>query len=108
LERIADIVARTGVSLVITLVCLIGGYFAWKWIGRLRYLRKLAMARITPDELRRRMEAGEDITILDLRHGSEIDAEGSTLPGALRFPPEQLEVRHHEIPRDRDIVLFCT
>jgi membrane protein DedA with SNARE-associated domain len=108
LERIADILARTGVSLVIAVVCLIGGYLAWKWIGRRRYLRKLTMARITPEELWRRMEAGDDIAILDLRHDSEIDAEGGTLPGALRFPPQELEVRHHEIPRDRDIVLFCT
>ncbi len=45
--------------------------------------------------------------ILDLRHASELE-DGGTLPGALRFPPEELEVRHNEIPRDRDIVLYCT
>lgn len=108
LERIAEIIARTGVSLAIALACLIGGYVAWKWIGRRRYLRTLAMARISPEELWRRMEAGEPVTVLDLRHGSEIDADGATLPGALRFPPEELAARHREIPRDRDIVLFCT
>ena len=52
--------------------------------------------------------AGEDITIIDLRHAPEIEADGAKLPGALRFPPAELERRHHEIPRDRDIVLYCT
>jgi rhodanese-related sulfurtransferase len=31
-----------------------------------------------------------------------------TLPGARHFSPDALAARHNEIPRDRDIVLFCT
>jgi rhodanese-related sulfurtransferase len=31
-----------------------------------------------------------------------------TLPGALHFSPDSLAARHLEIPRDRDVVLFCT
>jgi len=108
LERIVFIVARTGASLAAVLISTIGGYFAWKWIGRRRYLRRLDMARITPEQLRLRMESGEAFAILDLRHPSEVDADGGALPGALRFPPEELESRHHEVPRDRDIVLYCT
>jgi hypothetical protein len=108
LEDVAAVVARTGVSLAAVLICAIGGYVGWKWLGRRRYLRKVAMARITPEELWRRIEAGEDVTILDLRHTSELDEHGSKVPGALRFPPEDLETKHHEIPRDREIVLYCT
>ncbi|HEV3202604.1 MAG TPA: VTT domain-containing protein [Bryobacteraceae bacterium] len=108
LEDVAAVVARTGASLVAVLICAVGGYLGWKWLGRRRYLRKLGMARITPEELWRRMEAGEEITILDLRHASEIESDGAKVPGALRFPPEELEAKHHEIPRDRDIVLYCT
>jgi Uncharacterized membrane-associated protein len=108
LEEVAAVVARTGVSLAAVLICAIGGYVGWKWLGRRRYLRKVAMARITPEELWRRIEAGEDVTILDLRHTSELDENGSKVPGALRFPPEDLETKHHEIPRDREIVLYCT
>jgi membrane protein DedA with SNARE-associated domain len=108
LERIAFIVARTGASLAAVLICSIGGYLTWKWIGRRRYIRGLEMARISPEELKRRMEDGEKFSILDLRHSSDLEAEGGTLPGALHFPPEELEVRHREVPRDRDIVLYCT
>src|SRR5215813_6842121 len=30
-----------------------------------------------------------------------------TIPGARRISPEELEQRHHDIPRDRDVILFC-
>jgi membrane protein DedA with SNARE-associated domain len=108
LEDVAAVIARTGVSLAAVVIGVIGGYLGWKWLGRRRYLRKLAMARITPEELWRRMEAGVELTILDLRHDSELDSEGSKVPGALRFAPQDLDTRHPEIPRDRDIILYCT
>src|SRR5206468_360449 len=68
LERIAAIIANTGVSLAAVMVCGFGGYLGWKWVEQRRYLRQLEMARLTPEELWRRMQTGEDITILDLRH----------------------------------------
>jgi membrane protein DedA with SNARE-associated domain len=108
LERIARIVARTGTSLAAVLIVTVGGYLGWKWLDRQRYLRRLAMARIQPQELWSRMQAGESFTIVDLRHTPEDEPAGATLPGALRFRPEELEEKHQEIPRDRDIVLYCT
>lgn len=108
LEKVAAIIARTGTSLAVAAICLLGGYMGWKWVQRRRYLRQLEMARITPEELWRRMQTGENIAILDLRHTPETGPAGAKLPGALRFPPEDLELKHHEIPRDRDIVLYCT
>jgi membrane protein DedA with SNARE-associated domain len=108
LEDVAAIVARTGVSLAAVVIGVVGGYLGWKWLGRRSYVRKLAMKRVTPEELWRRIEAGEPVTILDLRHASEIAADGAKVPGALRFAPEDLETKHREIPRDRDIILYCT
>ena len=46
--------------------------------------------------------------IVDVRHRSDFDTEPSIIPGALYMTTEELEARHHEIPRDRDIVLYCT
>jgi rhodanese-related sulfurtransferase len=45
---------------------------------------------------------------VDLRHPLELLPDPFTLPGALHFSPEALAARHLEIPRDRDIVLYCT
>ncbi len=46
--------------------------------------------------------------IVDLRHPLELLPDPFTLPGALHFSPDALAARHHEIPRDREVVLYCT
>jgi len=104
LEKVAAVIARTGTSLAAVAICAASLYLGWKWRDRQLYLRQLETARITPEELWRRLQTGEEIMIVDLRHA----ATGAKLPGALRFPAEDLETRHHEIPRDRDIVLYCS
>jgi|SRR5438874_9789173 len=108
LEWIAGMVAGTGASLAALIAFVFGAYIGWKWFDRRRFLRRLDMARIAPEDLLRRIEAGEQIAILDLRHPPEVEAEHTTLPGALRFPAQELEARHQEIPRDREIVLYCS
>jgi membrane protein DedA with SNARE-associated domain len=108
LEWIARMVAGTGASLAVLVTLLLGGYIGWKWFDRRRFLRQLHIDRIAPEELLPRLQAGEQITILDLRYAPEVEAGEVTLPGALRFPPQELETRHKEIPRDRDIVLYCS
>ena len=63
--------------------------------------------RITPEEVKQRLDAGEDILILDLRDGFEFHEKPQTIPGAFHLSIEELESQHHKIPRDREIVLFC-
>ena len=71
-------------------------------------LKQLAAARLEPVELKRQLDAGELVYIVDLRHPLELLPDPFTLPGALHFSPDTLTARHLEIPRDRDIVLYCT
>lgn len=84
------------------------GFFIARILRRRLVLQKLAAARLDPEELKRQIDAGESIYIVDLRHPLELLPEPYTLPGALHFSPESLAERHNEIPRDRDVVLFCT
>src|SRR5438874_2170608 len=76
--------------------------------NRRRFLRKLKIARITPEELKRRLDAREDVVIVDLRHSLEFDAEPQTIFGAVHMDPADLEEAIEVIPRDREIVLFCS
>jgi rhodanese-related sulfurtransferase len=71
-------------------------------------LKQLVAARLEPQELKKQLDAGEKVYIVDLRHPLELLPDPFTLPGALHFSPDALAARHLEIPRDRDIVLFCT
>lgn len=81
------------------------GVKAWQ---RQRFLRQLRIDRISPEELHRLMESGEDVVVVDLRHRYDFEATPEGIPGALFMPAEELESRAAEIPRDREVVLYCT
>jgi membrane protein DedA with SNARE-associated domain len=100
--------ARVGVPTVALLVAGLAGYAVIKYIQRRRFLRALRVARITPDDLKRRLDAGEDVVILDLRTALDLQILAYTVPGAVQVADEDLERRHAELPRDREIVLYCT
>ncbi len=108
LERMAFFFARLGDIAVALLVLLLAGYIAQKYVARRRVQRRLWMDRITPEELRAKLDAGEPVTVVDLRHPLDFLPYPQLLPGALRIAPEQIEQRHQEIPRDREIILYCT
>lgn len=108
LERAAEWAGRLGGWLGVVLGAPLAAYIAWKWVERQRFMRQLRVARIRPEELLAQIEAGQDVVIVDLRHGLEIDLGGGKVPGALHIRPEELEQRHIEIPRDRDVVLYCS
>jgi membrane protein DedA with SNARE-associated domain/rhodanese-related sulfurtransferase len=84
------------------------GFLVGRVVRRRMVIKKLVAARLEPEELKRQLDDGEQVFIMDLRHPLELVPEPFTLPGALHFAPESLAARHQEIPRDRDIVLFCS
>ena len=107
LERIALQAAQLGASLALLMVGSLVMYVAYKFIHRQRLLRELRIARITVEELKQMMDAGEKVTIVDLRQPLDIEAAPYRIPGAIRISVEDLEHRHHEIDRDRDVILYC-
>jgi membrane protein DedA with SNARE-associated domain/rhodanese-related sulfurtransferase len=108
LGDVAAHLAFLGRGLFVLLLAALSLYVGWKYFNRRRFLRKLRIARISPEELHEKMDAGEDIVVVDLRHGLEYDAEPETIPGAVHMDTSELEEAIEVIPRDRDIVLFCS
>jgi membrane protein DedA with SNARE-associated domain/rhodanese-related sulfurtransferase len=84
------------------------GFFIGRIIRRRMVIKKLIAARLEPEELKQQLDAGEQVYIVDLRHPLEVEPDPFTLPGAIHFAPDDLTARHQEIPRDRDIILFCS
>ena len=107
LERVAARAAYLGEWLLVLLLAAFAGYILWKFYNRQKFLRKLRIARITPEELKEKIDAGEDIIVVDLRHSLDFDAYPETIPGALHIDAADLEEAYEVIPRDREIVLFC-
>jgi len=97
-----------GATLVGIIVGAVAIWILYKLIVRRRVLRSLRMARITADELKLRLDAGEPVVVLDLRHEVELAVDKAMIPGALRMAPEEVEARHGEIPRGREVVLYCS
>ncbi|MGA3034157.1 MAG: rhodanese-like domain-containing protein [Terracidiphilus sp.] len=84
------------------------GFFLSRVYRRRAVLKKLAASRLEPEELKSLLDSGEPACIIDLRHPLELLADPFVLPGAMHFSPDEITARHHEIPRDRDVVLYCT
>jgi hypothetical protein len=63
----------------------VGAYVAWKWIGRQRFLRKIRIARITPEELKTMMDGGQDLMVVDVRDRVDFEAAPAIIPGVLHL-----------------------
>lgn len=96
---------RRATLVVLVLITLyIGVKYAQRWWFR----RNLRINRVSPEQVRDWLAAGEPITIVDLRHPSEIDADGLKIQGALVLRPDEIRSRSGEIPRDQEIILYCS
>ncbi len=107
IERIAMQHAEVGASAAFILAGALGAYIMYKYLHRQFLLRQLRIARISVDELKQIMDERRDLLIVDLRGTLDHEADPYTIPGAIRMTAEELEHRHDEIPRHRDVVLFC-
>ena len=108
LEHLAGHAALLGSRLFAILLGALLLYVAAKLVHRRRFLRSLRIARITPEELKGKLDAGEDVVVVDLRHSLDFEAAPFRIPGARRLDAARVEQEHEVIPRDREIVLYCT
>jgi hypothetical protein len=106
LETLFVYVSRMGSGLLLLVLALFVLWIGWKFIQRRRFLWQLKIARITVAELRDRLQVGEKLYIVDLR--SRLSNGSNGIPGAIRISVEELTARMQEIPRDREIILFCS
>jgi rhodanese-related sulfurtransferase len=64
--------------------------------------------RISINDLERRLDAGDQIVLIDSRSATAWDASAITAPGAIRVPPDRAERHLDQLPRGRAIVTYCT
>ena len=77
------------------------------------FLKNLRDAGITGQELMSLMQMaeaseGKQPFIVDLRHPLDYLPDPRVLPGAVRISPVELEKRCNLLPRDIDVILYCT
>jgi membrane protein DedA with SNARE-associated domain/rhodanese-related sulfurtransferase len=110
LELVADLLARLGSGLIAVLVGALALYIAFKYIQRQRVYRDLRIARITPQELKRRVDKGEKVILIDLRSDFE-QAEGR-IPGSLAAVGDNVEELVSTFDKttiaESEVVLYCS
>jgi rhodanese-related sulfurtransferase len=110
-SQIAQLLPRLsgiGGTLVIIVLVLLGAYIAFKWWERRRFYALLDMARINVTELRERMQGDSLPVIVDVRSPTSVGLERRRIPGALQVPVQEVERQARSLPRDREIILYCT
>ena len=71
----------------------------WKFVGHQLFLHRFRCARISPEELKQKIEADNELLILDVRPVLEVELDPQTIPGALVLPLEKLKADPPELPK---------
>ncbi|MBV8308515.1 MAG: DedA family protein/thiosulfate sulfurtransferase GlpE [Gammaproteobacteria bacterium] len=110
-EQVARLLPRLsgiGGTVVILILVLLAAYIGFKWWERKRFYAALEMARIDVDELYRRMQGDTAPVIVDVRSATAQELERRRIPGALAVPVQEVERHVRSLPRDREIILYCS
>src|SRR5690606_1313448 len=108
LEMALAYFSQFGALMIILVGVSLTSYLLIKYLQRRRLIKELRIARITPEELFFRREAGEELMIVDLRHSLDLQSDPAVIPGAVHIDPEAFQKEDLNIPRDREIILYCT
>lgn len=63
---------------------------------------------IAPEELHALLQPEVRVLLVDVRQPLDVLAYSEMIPGATRIPPKQLMADPTLLPRDRDVVMYCT
>jgi membrane protein DedA with SNARE-associated domain/rhodanese-related sulfurtransferase len=108
IEQILTYLATFGVSIVILVAIGLGIYIAYKLDQRRRFLKELQVSRITPEELKAKMDAREKIMVFDIRNRLDRRTDPVRIPGAFHILPEHIDFQPEDLSPDQEIIVYCT
>jgi membrane protein DedA with SNARE-associated domain/rhodanese-related sulfurtransferase len=94
-------------------ILMVLGIMAYRMFKQRKFLQQVRELRLEPQELKAMMDLAHEMGnpppfIVDLRHPLDYKPDPRVLPGALRIGPNEIRQHSEIIPRDRDVVLYCT
>jgi membrane protein DedA with SNARE-associated domain/rhodanese-related sulfurtransferase len=112
-EKSTKFYSGLGHFAVLLVVAAVIAVMVWRLVKLRQFRSQLIELRLEPQQLHTMIcdarDGGLELPfIVDLRHPLDVLADPLVLPGALRIGPDDLKKRSDSIPRDRDIVLYCT
>jgi membrane protein DedA with SNARE-associated domain len=107
LDRVLAYAAGMGRTFTVLVASGLTIYVLRKYLSRKKFIRELSIASITPQELKRKLDGGDSILIIDVRSEVDFAADPTVIPGAIRVPYEKMEGLA-DIAKGREIVVYCT
>jgi membrane protein DedA with SNARE-associated domain/rhodanese-related sulfurtransferase len=112
LDRAAAYATRLGTLWMVIVFALLVMYVGRKLIRWHRFVRECRIARITPEELNKKLDAGEKVLVVDLHRRRDGPRGHQGIPGAVCIDPQRLQqgAKHDgriPMPRDCEVVLYC-
>ncbi len=108
IDRALEYLASFGSAAFVVLGAGLAVFVAVKWWQRRRFYKVLRMARISVEDLHRMMDEGKSPVVLDVRTVKGRSLDPRRIQGASVFDVEHIDDALRDLPRDREIVLYCT
>jgi membrane protein DedA with SNARE-associated domain/rhodanese-related sulfurtransferase len=112
-KKSAPFFAWLGHFAIAIFVVMVLGFLAHRIWKQRKFLQQVRELRLEPSELKTMFDLAEangtpPPFVVDLRHPLDYLPDPRVLPGALRIGPNELKQHSEIIPRDRDVILYCT
>jgi membrane protein DedA with SNARE-associated domain len=110
LQDITRHLRSAGSAAEVVFVIGLGTYVLYRiWLYR-KYRLLDAVPRVNVGELAQRLASDEkhSILIVDVRSHGYYDANSQRIAGSIRIEPNNLEEEIKDLPKDREIYLYCT
>jgi membrane protein DedA with SNARE-associated domain len=108
LDKALAVLERMGALALLLTAAAAAAYVVWRFVLRRRFIRDLRMARISVADLTAALAGSTPPLIVDVRTRGAVWLDSRRIPGALRMSFDEVEERLAELPRGRDLILYCT
>ena len=108
LESVMAVFDQVGGWVIAIALIGLATFVAYKFYRRHQVLREHRMAKISAVELKNLMDDGQQVIIVDVRNPLSRETDPEAIPGAIHLLFEEIDDRHDELPKNKEIVLYCT
>jgi rhodanese-related sulfurtransferase len=94
------------IALCVVILCL--AILIWARRRRDRDRDQVEQHSISAGELHSLLASGQKVLLFDVRQPLDLLAYPEVIPGARRIPPKDVEEKPSLIPKDKEVVVYCT
>ncbi len=95
-------------GLLLLFLTLTAAYATWRLFYRRYLISHYSVPRLDSAEVLERISSGAEVMVVDLRNEEAYHHSDATLPGAVRIPPAEFDRHLHLLPKEKEIILYCT